>query len=407
MRFLIFSNLYRPEPTGVGPMSGGLADALRRAGHEVHVVAANPSYPDWKLFPGYSPWAWTEREEDGVHVHRVPVFIPSKVRGVTRMLHYTSFVAASAFPAVKLALSFKPDVVLLVAPTLLAAPLALACAKLAKAASWVHVQDFEVEAGFTTGELNKSGPVAKAALAYERAVLGSFDRASSISPEMCARLVAKGVAANRVYELRNWADIEGIVPLPSSGYREEFGIGTPHVVLYSGALAGKQGLETIPRTARLLAGRGDVTFVVCGRGPSRAMLEEAAARLPNLVVADLQPKERLGELMALATVHILPQRKDAADLVLPSKLANMLASGRPVVAGAAPGTGLAREVEGVGVVCEPENAQAFATAIAELLDRPDERLRLGQTARERAVSRWSQRQIVDRFVSELAGPGER
>ena len=403
LRFLIFSNLYRPEPTGVGPFSGGLADGLTQAGHEVHVIAANPSYPDWKLFPGFSPLAWTDQKEGNVRVHRVPVFIPSKVRGITRMLHYTSFAAAAAFPAAKLALTFRPDVVLLVAPTLLAAPLALACAKLSAAASWLHIQDFEVEAGFATGALNKSGPGATAALAYERAVLKSFDRVSSISPEMCTKLAGKGIEAERVYELRNWADIEGIVPMATSGYREEFGVTTSHVVLYSGALAAKQGLETLPETARLLAGRGDVTFVVCGRGPSRAMLEQAASQLPNLIVADLQPKERLGELLALATVHILPQRKDAADLVLPSKLANMLASGRPVVAGAAPGTGLAREVEGVGRICEPENAEAFAAAIADLLDRQDKRLALGHAARQRAVSRWSQRQIVDRFVAELVG----
>jgi colanic acid biosynthesis glycosyl transferase WcaI len=401
MRVLLFSNLYRPEPTGVGPLSGGLADALVRAGHEVHVIAANPSYPEWKLFPGFSPWAWSVRNEGGVHVHRVPVFIPRRVRGLTRMLHYGTFAAAGAFPALKLALRFRPDVVMQAAPTLVASPVALACAQIARAVSWLHIQDFEVEAGFATGELNGSGYVARSALAYERAILRAFDRVSSISPEMCAKLVSKGVEADRVYELRNWADIEGIVPLDHSAYREEFGITTPHVVLYSGALAAKQGLETIAETARLLSARTDVTFVVCGRGPARAMLERAAADLPNLVVADLQPKERLGELLALATIHILPQRKDAADLVLPSKLANMLASGRPVVAGAAPGTGLAREIRGVGTVCEPENAEAFAAAISTLLERPDERLSLGQAARERAVSRWSQRQIVDRFVAEL------
>jgi len=402
VRVLIFSNLYRPEPTGVGPLSGGLADALAQAGHEVHVIAANPSYPEWKLFPGFSPWAWSKRTEASVEVHRVPVFVPARVRGLTRILHYTSFATAAAFPAARLALAFKPDVVVMVAPTLLAAPLALACAKAAGAASWLHIQDFEVEAGFATGELS-TGPIARAALAYERAMLRSFDRVSSISPEMCAKAVAKGVDAARVYELRNWADIEDIVPLDSSPYRDEFGIATPHVVLYSGALAAKQGLEIIPETARRLAGRGDVTFVVCGRGPSREMLEKAASELPNLVVADLQPKERLGELLALATVHILPQRRDAADLVLPSKLANMLASGRPVVAGAAAGTGLAREVEGAGVVCEPEDAAAFATAIAGLLDDPDQRRALGRAARERAVSRWSRKQIVDRYISELIG----
>src|SRR3546814_15359997 len=74
MRLLLFSNLYRPEPTGVGPLSGGLADAMARDGHGVAVIAANPSYPHWRLFDGYSAWRWSRRNEDGVDTHRCPVF---------------------------------------------------------------------------------------------------------------------------------------------------------------------------------------------------------------------------------------------------------------------------------------------------------------------------------------------
>src|SRR3546814_14541990 len=78
---------------------------------------------------------------------------------------------------------------------------------------------------------------------------------------------------------------------------------------------------------------------------------------------DLQPQEEVQELLGLATVHLLPQRAGAADLVLPSKLANMLASGRPVVAGAAPGSDLAIEVDGCGIAVEPENPARMADAI--------------------------------------------
>jgi colanic acid biosynthesis glycosyl transferase WcaI len=401
MRILLFSNLYRPEPTGVGPMSGELADALIKAGHEVHVIAANPSYPDWKLFAGFSAWRWSCRDEAGVIVHRVPVFIPRKVRGLTRILHYSSFALAALFPAVRLSAKYRPDLVIFVAPTLIAAPVVLLCARLASARTWLHVQDFEVEAGFATGELG-GGPIAKAALVYERAVLRNFDRASSISPEMCAKLIDKGCDAAAVFELRNWADIDGIVPRESSPYRGEFAITTPHVLLYSGALAAKQGLKVIPETARLLADRVDLTFVVCGSGPAKAMLERAATELPNLRVFNLQPKERLGELLALATIHLLPQRSDAADLVLPSKLANMLASGRPVIAGTEQGAGLAREVEGAGLACQPESAAALAEAIVKLVDNPEARERMGKTAREHAVARWSRQHVLERFMRDLS-----
>src|SRR3546814_10977620 len=104
--------------------------------------------------------------------------------------------------------------------------------------------------------------------------------------------------------------------------------------------------------------RNDITFVLCGSGPTRPELEARAAGLTNIQFHALQPQEEFQELLGLATVHLLPQRAGAADLVLPSKLANMLASGRPVVAGAAPGSDLAISVDGCGIAVEPSIGRA-------------------------------------------------
>src|SRR3546814_20912980 len=91
-------------------------------------------------------------------------------------------------------------------------------------------------------------------------------------------------------------------------------------------------------------------------------------------------KERLNDLLNLATIHLLPQKADAADLLLPSKLTNMLASGRPVVAGTAPHTGLAREMAACGLAVVPELPAALA--------RSEER-RVGKECVSKCSSRWS------------------
>ncbi len=72
-------------------------------------------------------------------------------------------------------------------------------------------------------------------------------------------------------------------------------------------------------------------FVFCGNGAGRDALVALCAGLSNVRFLDLQPVERLSELLAMADIHLLPQRADAADLVMPFKLTGMLASGRPVV----------------------------------------------------------------------------
>lgn len=204
---------------------------------------------------------------------------------------------------------------------------------------------------------------------------------------MCARLVAAGVAPGRVIEFRNLADIDTIQPLVEpSAYRAEFGITTPYIVLYSGNIGNKQGIEILIEVARLLAHRGDLTFVIAGEGALLAQLVATARGLDNVRFEPLQPRERLTELLGLATLHLLPQLAGAADLVLPSKLTNMLASGRPVVATAGVGTGLAHECDGCGIVTEPGDAIAMATAIETLLDDPEARALWGRSALARRTT---------------------
>jgi colanic acid biosynthesis glycosyl transferase WcaI len=265
------------------------------------------------------------------------------------------------------------------------------------------VQDFELEAAFATGLVSTRGLMARLGSAIERFTLQKFDLVSSISPQMVARLHEKGVPVACTYELRNWADIERVHPLTRpSLYRDIWGIATPHVALYSGNIANKQGIEVVLEAARLLQHRNDLTFVVCGEGPNRAALVAAAGALPNIQFHDLQPREELSELLGLATVHLLPQLASAADLVLPSKLTNMLASGRPIVATAATGTGLYTEVEGCGLIVPPGNASTFARAIETIIDDPTASVQLGVAARARAEERWSRSKIFGRFMARLA-----
>jgi glycosyltransferase involved in cell wall biosynthesis len=75
----------------------------------------------------------------------------------------------------------------------------------------------------------------------------------------------------------------------------------------------------------------------------------------------------------------------------------LLASGRPVVATANPDTQVARVLEGCGVVVPPADAEAFANAVVGLVNRPDDRARLGQAARSFAVERWSKDDVLRLF----------
>jgi colanic acid biosynthesis glycosyl transferase WcaI len=173
------------------------------------------------------------------------------------------------------------------------------------------------------------------------------------------------------------------------------------VCLFSGTLNRKQGLGAVIEAARLLAAERDIVFVICGNGELRASLEEASRDLANVHFLDLQPLEALNTLLNMADIHLLPQLRGAADLVMPSKLGGMLASGRPVVAAAAPGTEIATVVEGCGVVTEPECAQGIASAILALANDEARRLRLGAAAREHAQRNFGTAAVFERLHASL------
>ena len=214
-------------------------------------------------------------------------------------------------------------------------------------------------------------------------------------------IAAKGVAAARRGLFRNWVDCRAIQPLAGANrLRGELGLGQATVALYAGAMGEKQGVETLIELAAPLAAAG-VTLVLAGAGAARPRLEAALAGRPGIHLLPVQPAERLNELLSLADIHLLPQRADAADLVMPSKLTGMLASGRPVVAGAAPGTELYRAIADCGIAVPPGDADAMTRAVLDLAGDQVRRLGLGAAARARAVTEWDREAILGRVEREM------
>jgi colanic acid biosynthesis glycosyl transferase WcaI len=264
------------------------------------------------------------------------------------------------------------------------------------------VQDYEVDAAFALGLLKGNLPH-RLVSAVERWIMRRFDRVSTISESMMALARKKGVKVDRLTYFPNWIDLDAITPVAGpSSYRAELAIPQDAVVaLYSGNMGGKQGLEIMAEAARLLADEAELHFVFCGNGAGKEELVRLCAGLKNVHFMSLQPFERLNDLLGMADIHLLPQRADAADLVMPSKLTGMLASGRAVVATAGEETGLGKVVQQCGAVVPPGDAAAFADAIRMLARDGERRRTLGRAGRRYAESYLGMDAILTRFADEL------
>jgi colanic acid biosynthesis glycosyl transferase WcaI len=418
MRILIYGINFHPEPTGIGKYTGEMTNWLAGRGHEVRVVTAPPFYPQWRVFPRSRAWKYSRerfrlkngngKTANGHHaqgpdaeIFRCPIWVPENPKGTKRLFHLASF-GLSSLPQLVRQVRWSPDIVLLVEPTLFCAPQTLLVARWSGAKTWLHIQDFEIDAAFELGDFSPSR-VRDWALAFERRLLSVFDRVSAISDRMVDRLCAKGVDASRRILFPNWVDTGEIYPLAGpSSFRRELGITESTVVaLYSGSMGKKQGLDLLVDAARKLTHRPDLRFVFCGEGPGRQISVDIARALPNVSLLPVQPADRLNDLLNLADIHLLPQLSATADLVMPSKLTGMMASGRAIVATAHPGTQLFGALEGRGVVTPPGDLDSFVSTLLQLADDPSLRDRLGQEARRYAVSHLSRDEILHRFEQSM------
>jgi colanic acid biosynthesis glycosyl transferase WcaI len=403
MKILIYSVNFAPEPTGIGKYSGEMAAWLAAHGYEVRAVVAPPYYPQWQVDPGYR-WPPFRREEwNGVDVWRAPLWVPKSPGGRARVLHLLSF-AFTSFPVMLYQIFWRPDLIICIAPAFVCTPAALVTARLCGAQAWLHIQDFEADIAFRM-KLLSGALLERTILRMESWILRRFDSVSSISGRMVHRLLEKGVPQERVRFFPNWVDMGHIKPTaPSATYRSQLGIAADAiVVLYSGTLGGKQGLMVVPAAAARLVARSDIVFVVCGDGVMKSELEAACANLPNTRFIPLQPFERLGDLLCMADIHLLPQSLGAEDLVLPSKLSGMLASGRPVIATCQAGTELGSVVSKCGIVVPPQDSAALSDSICRLADDPVLRIHLGRCARAYAEDNFERDAVLERIFGPLEG----
>lgn len=410
MRILIYGLNFAPELTGIGRFSGDMASWLAARGHEVRAVTAPPYYPAWQVADGYSGVWWRREKWQGVDVIRCPLYVPKLATGFRRMIHLISFALTSAAPAKWSGLFWRPDVVFVVEPTAFVAPAGLAASWFSGALSWLHVQDFEFDAAIELGLLPRV--LSGTARGSERWLLRRFGVVSTISPRMVERLEGKGVPDSRTVMFPNWVDTGRILPdADGASFRSELGIGAETIVaLYSGNIGEKQGIEQIATAAHYVrenrqAGDPVVQFVLAGAGAGREVIEQAVRDHglgdDTFRLLPLQPEEKLPALLAMADVHLLPQRAEAADLVMPSKLGGMLSSGRPVVASAAAGTQISTTVTSCGEVVEPGDGDAIGAAVLKLARDPDRRKRLGEAARREAEMNWDRDAVLERFEAEI------
>jgi len=269
-----------------------------------------------------------------------------------------------------------------------------------------HIQDLQFDAAI---ELNMLGSrrLAGVLALVERAALNSATHISTISQSMREKIVSKGISPSRVTVVANWASVQPeINESKISRLRSALGVFPDQIlVVYAGNLGRKQGLMTLLESADRLRDEYAIKFLIVGRGAEEQRLKEHAADtgLTNVHFSNPVPEDKLPALLTAADLHVVMQEGAVADLVMPSKLTNIMAVGRPSLVTAHYRSELGRVLvdNDAGVLVPPGNPSALAAAIMELACDPARRTALGQNARAFADENLAINSIMPRLEATL------
>lgn len=406
LRLLIHGINYAPEFIGIGRYTGELGAWLQSKGHMVTVLTAPPYYPMWQVPTAYRHPAWRQEWLDGVEVLRAPLYTPSRVTGKGRILHEFSF-GISCLPW-WLNLWARPwDAVLAICPLLQSGLIPAFLARRQKIPFIFHIQDLQLDAARELAMIRQ--PLLFACLErLERFLFIRAEAVTTISRAMAARIKDKGVPPERVHLLPNWADLEEIRPGSRKNvFRRELGLKDEVIVLYAGNMGEKQGLEIILEAASRTRHIPNLRYFLVGEGAARARLRDLASQLSLDYVSflPLQSPERFPLLLASADIHLVIQRHKASDLVMPSKLGNILAAGRSFIATALPDTELGRVTleSQAGLLVPPEDVGALAQGIKDLARDQQRRKKMGSKARKFAEEQLRRDKIMASWEDLLYG----
>jgi colanic acid biosynthesis glycosyl transferase WcaI len=390
MHILLLNEYYPPDTSATAKMAVLVAETLAKK-HEVTVIAGRPSYdPD-----EHYPYAFLQRRvRNGVTIECVGSTAYPRHQMKRRVSNYLSYLAL----AVPRALAINPDVILAMTDPPIAGLAGALIATLAGKPFVYNIRDMYPDMA-VGGDIVKRGKFIAFWEALHRRALKKAARVIVLGDDMRDRIVAKGIAPDRVVIVRDGATFPASLPSQSDPIVQEIRSGFPFVALHAGNLGFYGAWDTLLKAAEILRNE-NAGLVFIGDGANRARLESAAesANASNVKFLPFRPFEQVQHVMVAGDVHIVTIRRGLEGVVVPSKLYGILAAGRPVLVVSAKESDAARIImeNGCGLTADPDDPVAVAAAVHELRSDPLRLADMGIRARE-AAAKYARVSELQRF----------
>ncbi len=393
MHILLLNQYYPPDTAATAKMAATIAETLA-ARHRVTVLAARPSYDPTEFHPYYL----LRREQHGnLTIERVGATAYPRFRMRGRVANYLSYLAL----AVPRALVLRADLILAMTDPPIAGLAGALIAWLQRRPFLYNIRDLYPDMAIG-GDILRPGWFTRVWEWLHRHALRRADRVIVLGEDMRERILAKGVAVERVCIVRDGAAIPETLPSPNHPVTQQVRCGFPFVLLHAGNLGFYGAWDTLLAAARKLqvVAPGHIGLVFVGDGAVRKRLEATLAEEASPVRwLPFRPASEVPYVLAAGDLHIVTVRRGLQGVVVPSKLYPILAAGRPVLAVAPEESDVARIVRrtGCGLVADPDDPDAVVRAVLTVYQDRTRLAEMGQRAREAALE-YDRVKQLERFM---------
>jgi glycosyltransferase involved in cell wall biosynthesis len=376
-----------------------------KQGFEVTVVTGAPNVPSGVVYPGYRN-RWRSREVvEGIETVRVWTYLAPNKGRVRRILNYLSFCATATLAGLR---APRPDLVIATSPQFFCGWAGVLVSRLRRIPFLLEVRDLWPESIAAVGAMRSSW-LLRALGGLERAMYAAATRIVTVGRGYQQQLEARGVPASRISVIPNGVDRSRFDPATDgSALRARYAPQGEFLCAYVGTIGMGCGLAVVLRAAELLrdAGRRDVVFLLVGDGAVREELERESRTLgvDRVVFTGRLPKDEMPKVLAAADaclVHLA--RRELFRSVMPSKIFEAAAMGKPIVLGVG---GVAAEIvegAGAGICIEPENAEQLVAAVLRLAADRELARGLGRAGLARIAAAYDYAELATRYAELIRG----
>ena len=398
MRILLLNQYYRPDLAATGQLLADLAEDLARRGHETYVLCSCRTYDG-----GAATHALRDVVR-GVNIIRVSASGFGRRCHVGRFIDYLSFYLLAAWRALWMP---KPDVCISLStpPFIGLVGVLLKLLRGSRLALWT--MDLYPEVLVAYGMILPRSIVYRALSMISRLLYSQAFAIFSLGEVMTDRLIKAGADPARITTVHNWVPGESVRPKPreSSAMRKTLELQDEVTLLYSGNLGLGHELDTAVRAAGMMDGGSGLRVLFVGNGTMREPLQQLAAELSigSISFHPPQPLENLADSLAAGDIHLVAQRPGTEGVIVPSKLYDSLAAGRPALFIGPEDCEAARifRESQSGMVVRPGDADGAAEVLRTLVQNAGLRAAMGRKARAYYEGRFGRERSVEMIISVI------